>query len=324
MKINNQIFLTLIIMFSSNILILTSSNWSFSWMLMEISSISFIPLMSLSKKMSYQMMKFFIIQSIASSLIILMLFMKQMFIKQTPLMIILLSSFMLKTGLFPMHFWMPQIFSFLSFMNCLMISTIQKISPLILISQTMKYEMINISLNMSLIIGSINLMKQNKTKKMLAYISLFSMPWMISSIYMSKYLFFTFMSSYTFINMILIKLLTNMNMKSINHLWAETKLNKINIQSSIISIMGLPPMMGFLPKWLVLQNLTMNNIILALIMILTSAMISLNLFKMSMLNLFLTMPKKKKMNKSLSNYLMMTMMSINFTILPYISMLYKN
>nr|WOW98905.1 NADH dehydrogenase subunit 2 [Metanigrus sp.] len=320
---NNQILLTLIILFTSNLLILTSSNWTFSWMLMEISSISFIPLMSLSKKMSYQIMKFFIIQSISSSMIILMLFLKSMLMKQMPMLIMLMSSFLLKTGLFPMHFWMPQIFSFISFMSCFLMSTIQKVSPLIMISQTMKYETMNLSLNLSLIIGSMNMLKQNKTKKMLAYMSLTSMPWMISSMFLSKYLFLMFMSVYMFINLILTKLMINMNIKSMNHLWTENNLNKINFQSSIISISGLPPMLGFAPKWMILQNITLKNITLSLIMIMSSAMISLNFFKMSIINLFMTMPMKKKMNKYNSNWMMIMLMSMNLMMLPYLTFIYK-
>nr|QTC32044.1 NADH dehydrogenase subunit 2 [Nisia fuliginosa] len=320
MKFNSQNFLTLNILFSSSLMILSSSNWMFSWMMMELSFMTFLPLMTQSPKISYQMMKFFIIQSMSSSLMLFMMTMENIYPNKINLMIMLIS-FLMKMGIAPLSFWMPMMFSFMNLYSCLLMSTIQKIGPMILMSQFIPFSMLKPSIMLSLLIGSISSMKQNKFKKFIAFISISSMAWMILSIYMSKLIFIKFMFIYYITNLFLIKILMQNNIISINQMWYKSLSMKIYIQSFMLSIMGMPPMLGFLPKWMILKNFTFLMGSMSLFLVLTSFMQSISFMKMSINNIILSSSSLKTTNKIMKEKVYSLFMIWTMIYLPILSLL---
>nr|YP_010990591.1 NADH dehydrogenase subunit 2 [Nisia atrovenosa]WOW98918.1 NADH dehydrogenase subunit 2 [Nisia atrovenosa] len=320
MKFNNQNFLTLNIMMLSIYMILSSSNWMFSWMMMELGFFSFLIIMSQSMKISYQLMKFFIIQSISSSLMIFFMMMESMNQNYFNL-IFLMNSFVFKLGLSPLHFWMPMMFSFMNYYSCLIFSTFQKIGPLIIMSQFISFYFMKPILMLSLMIGSISSIKQNKFKKLLAFISISSMPWMIMSIYMSKNLFIIFFMLYLITNFTMFKLLMENNILSINQLWIKSQKNKILIQLSILSTMGLPPLIGFIPKWMILKNFSSMMGSLSLILVLSSSFQCLSFLKLTINNLFISSISIKSSSKNIYNKSNSLLFFISLIQLPTFSML---
>nr|YP_010235808.1 NADH dehydrogenase subunit 2 [Youtuus strigatus]QTD82426.1 NADH dehydrogenase subunit 2 [Youtuus strigatus] len=297
MLMNSTKTMFLMIMIISTTMMLSSSNILFSWMSMEINLIVFLPLISKSKKMKDQIMKYFIIQSLSSSILLLSIILK---FKVEPPMnfeLMTMTSLMMKTGMIPFHFWLPTMMEKLSWENCMIMNTWQKISPTIMFCQMIKFNMLIIPMIISLMMGTISMMKNSSMKKILAFSSIYNSPWMILSMLISKSMFLLFFTSYSMINIMLMNKLKKNNMIYMNQMNKKNSIMKFSIMINLISMSGMPPMLGFFPKWMILTKINEMSIMMSIFMILSS-MISTFIYLKMISPMFLLQMTKKKMNKS--------------------------
>nr|YP_010990617.1 NADH dehydrogenase subunit 2 [Diostrombus politus]WOW99035.1 NADH dehydrogenase subunit 2 [Diostrombus politus] len=301
MKMNSSKMLFMFMMTISMLMTISSNNILFSWMSMEINLISFIPMLTESKKLKDETMKYLIIQSTSSSLMLMSILMNS--ILETPLemSIMMLMSMLMKMGMMPTHLWMPSLMQKISWNKCLIMSTIQKIIPTTIMCQTINFEMMLIPMIISLILSPISGMKQLSTKKMMAYSSISNSPWMISSMLMSKQQFMYFMLIYSTINWMLMSTFNKLNMMYMNQLKKMNKLQKINLISKILSISGMPPMLGFFPKWMIIQTMIIKSMIVSISMILSSMMSMFMYMKMTSTTILNMSTKKKNLISMKSN-----------------------
>nr|YP_010235821.1 NADH dehydrogenase subunit 2 [Youtuus erythrus]QTD82439.1 NADH dehydrogenase subunit 2 [Youtuus erythrus] len=287
---NLMFFSTMVL---STTMMLSSSNLLFSWMTMEINLIVFLPLISKSKKMKDQVMKYFIIQSMSSSILLLSIILK--FKIEPPFNFELLSmtSLMMKTGMIPFHFWLPTLMEKLTWENCMIMNTWQKISPTIMICQMIKFNMLILPMIISLMMGTIMMMKNSSMKKIMAFSSIYNAPWMISSMYISKSMFMMFFLSYSIINMMLMNKLKKNNMIYLNQVNKKSSMMKFNMMINLISMSGMPPTMGFFPKWMILMKINEMSILMSVSMIISSMMSTFVYLKLISPMYLLQMTKKK-------------------------------
>nr|WOW98970.1 NADH dehydrogenase subunit 2 [Cixiidae sp.] len=298
MKLNSSkmIFLTFLIL--STLTSLNSNNWLTLWISIEINMFMFLPLLS-KKKMKDQPMKYFIIQSTSSSMIMVAILHNS--ISQTSLSqsMLLMMSMMLKLGMSPMHMWVPSIMSKMTWENCFIMTSILKIPPLILINQMMNFKLLILPLILSLIMGSIVGLKQTSLKKVMAYSSISNSSWMLTSFMLKKSTAMIFISIYFLMNFIIMMTLKKNNLMYMNQMNSKSIKQKMNFMLSMLSISGLPPTIGFFNKWMMLKELMKNYSILPITMILTSTISMFFYLKMTspyLLNSVSTM-KNNKINK---------------------------
>nr|AIY61607.1 NADH dehydrogenase subunit 2 [Hodotermopsis sjostedti] len=281
---NNPTKILLLMTLISGILISVSSNsWIGAWMGLEINLLSFIPLM-LNHNNVYtteSSLKYFIIQAMASSLLLFMLLMKALmeemfsFTNEYYTSMIINTPLLLKSGAAPMHWWFPSVMEGLSWENCLLLMTIQKISPLMLISYQMKIDMFSyIMILSSVIVGSIGGLNQISLRKILTYSSINHTGWMLSSILIGDNLWIMYFVIYSMLTMATVYIIKPFSLTSINQLMLIKKsmpLMKLMVFLTLLSLGGLPPFLGFLPKWIVIQAMLMSNMtLIAVIMTATS------------------------------------------------------
>nr|YP_010273937.1 NADH dehydrogenase subunit 2 [Bulinus truncatus]QYJ56640.1 NADH dehydrogenase subunit 2 [Bulinus truncatus] len=264
---NSSSLLFLLMVFLSPFISLSSSDWVVAWAGMEIGMIGVFPLIlgyfsSSSKEAS---MKYFLIQSLASSLMLVggILFFSFFFYKSLFLFLMGLS---LKIGFFPGQFWVPSLMNSLSWSSNFLILGPLKIAPLgflslIMISSYMVDLILALGV-MSALIGSILGVNQSSVRGMLGASSISHSGWMLVS------MVYGFLWGY-FMSYFIVLMFSLYSLFSMNNLFSSMNL---------FSMSGLPTFMMFMAKFKVLYYLILSNKYIMIIFLVFSSVISLTFY----------------------------------------------
>nr|URX53668.1 NADH dehydrogenase subunit 2 [Postelectrotermes sp. 1 AB-2022a]URX53733.1 NADH dehydrogenase subunit 2 [Postelectrotermes sp. 1 AB-2022a] len=268
---NNPTKILLSMTLIGGILISISSNsWLGAWMGLEVNLMSFIPLM-LSQENIYTSeasLKYFIVQALASSTLLFLVMMKalthqEVFLNTKVYSYAMMIPLLMKMGAAPLHWWFPSVMEGLSWMNCLVIMTLQKMAPMVLISYLMSTNMLSLSIiTMSVIVGSVGGMNQTSLRKIMTYSSINHTGWMLMALLGGSNLWILYFTVYSLLTSTVVSITESNNISFINQ--TMTNNSKATIKfvlfMSLLSLGGLPPFMGFFPKWMVIQMMILNNL----------------------------------------------------------------
>nr|YP_010710223.1 NADH dehydrogenase subunit 2 [Dyscolus oopteroides]WCS91672.1 NADH dehydrogenase subunit 2 [Dyscolus oopteroides] len=279
--INTYKLIFMLTLFMGTMISISSHTWLGTWMGLEINLLSFIPLLK-SKNNSYSTessIKYFLIQALASTIFlfsILTIMMTNNLISDILninvfMMMTINSSLLLKMGAAPFHFWFPEIIEGMNWMNSLVLMTWQKIAPMMLLSYTIKYSnYIIFIIIMSTLIGSIGGLNQTSLRKIMAYSSINHLGWMVSSFLNSEMIWIMYFFMYSFISVTLIYMMNYFKIFHLKQMYSFMNKNpiiKFSLLLNLLSLGGLPPFLGFLPKWMLIQYLSSNYMYLLFFMI---------------------------------------------------------
>nr|AAT37305.1 NADH dehydrogenase subunit 2 [Desmognathus fuscus] len=265
---------------AGTIITFISNHWFLAWVGLELNTLAIIPIMSKMHhpRSTEAAIKYFLIQSMASALLLFATTLNAWYTgewtiinmqTQTPLLL-LTTALMIKLAVAPFHMWLPDVIQGLDLMTCLILSTWQKLAPMTLMIQVSSE--INTTLFMflgmlSLLIGGWGGLNQAQLRKMMAYSSIAHLGWMM--------IVMSYSPNLTLLNLMMYLLLTTsmflMMMKllstNINKM-ASSWMKNLSLTSTMIIILmslgGLPPLSGFMPKWLILEEIIKQNIPLAM------------------------------------------------------------
>nr|AAT37266.1 NADH dehydrogenase subunit 2 [Desmognathus conanti] len=264
---------------TGTIITFISNHWFLAWIGLELNTLAIIPIMSKMHhpRSTEAAIKYFLIQSMASALLLFSAMLNAWYTgewtiinmqTQTPLLL-LTTALMIKLAVAPFHMWLPDVIQGSDLMTCLILSTWQKLAPMTLMIQ-MSSE-INTTLMMmlgmlSLLVGGWGGLNQPQLRKMMAYSSIAHLGWMM--------IVMSYSSNLTLLNLMIYLLLTTsmflvmMKMLSTNiNKMASSWMKNLSLTSTMIIILmslgGLPPLSGFVPKWLILEEVIKHNIPLA-------------------------------------------------------------
>uniref|UniRef100_UPI0030FF274F NADH dehydrogenase subunit 2 n=1 Tax=Phyllodoce medipapillata TaxID=868040 RepID=UPI0030FF274F len=242
---------------------LCSSSWLYVWMGLEINLISFIPIMMSSHTMmeTESALKYFMVQAFGSGLLLFGVFFYMMScymnIGIAPGLFIIVFSLMVKLGMVPFHFWLPHVMGGSSWMTCMMLSVVQKISPMFVLFNLMSFYNMYLALicGFGSLVGGLGGLNQSQLRFILAYSSIGHMGWMMMCSMFSYSLFIIYFLVYSLINISImtimnyynLKILSMMNMNNISSFYF------ISLGFMFMSLAGLPPFLGFYPKMVVLS-----------------------------------------------------------------------
>nr|YP_010446985.1 NADH dehydrogenase subunit 2 [Loxocera planivena]UTM10350.1 NADH dehydrogenase subunit 2 [Loxocera planivena] len=286
MFMNSYKIMFLLILMISSLITISANTWISAWIGLEINLLSFIPLMKDSKlnlMSSEASLKYFLIQAMASaillfSVILFLLNYNLMMMENEIFKTMILSSLFLKSGTAPFHFWFPSIMEGLSWMSGLILMTWQKLAPMLLMTYIMIKEIMMICIIMSTIIGSLGGFNQTSLKKLMAFSSINHISWMLTALYFSENLWMIYFLIYSFMNFSLIFIFNLFNLFYMNQLFSlfmNNKMLKFFLFMNLLSLGGLPPFLGFLPKWMIIQSLILSNQILLMMMLTLITLITL-------------------------------------------------
>nr|ARH54977.1 NADH dehydrogenase subunit 2 [Deporaus tristis] len=263
-----------------------SYSWMSMWIGLEINLLSMIPLLSNSKNLfpSEAALKYFITQALASSILLFSIIVSlnlndfpQSF-NNYPMMI-MNSALLTKMGAAPFHFWFPEVMEGLEWMNNLIMLTWQKIAPFVLIMYNHKMTMfMSTIIIFSSMIGGIMGLNQTSMRKIMAFSSINHIGWMLASSMNSQSIWSIYFIVYSIISINLILVFNTLNLFNLNQLYNSLnskKLFKFFFILNFLSLGGLPPFMGFFPKWLTINNLVNSNFLVLSLILIISTLITL-------------------------------------------------
>nr|YP_009073548.1 NADH dehydrogenase subunit 2 [Scirtothrips dorsalis]AIQ80999.1 NADH dehydrogenase subunit 2 [Scirtothrips dorsalis] len=315
---NHQNFIFFISISTSVFLGLSSNSFLILWMAMEINLFSFIPLISvnLENKSEKSMVMYFLVQSVSSMIIfssvIWLTLSKVNILNQFMVSLIFLGIFM-KMGLFPFQFWVISVIESMSWKNCFILLTIQKIIPISFMFCILQKKIILVLCFFNSLIASISGLTVFSLRKIFSFSSMNHLTLLILCMAFSKKIFKIYFVIYTLMNMIG---MTIMNINKMFFLQEIMLMNKKNILDyfSIITVFfsmaGIPPFLGFLPKAMILMKMMENSLLfLTLTILIFNTITSFFYLRLSYMSLILSFKMKKKLktsnNMSLPWYLMM-------------------
>nr|YP_010710171.1 NADH dehydrogenase subunit 2 [Narosa fulgens]WCS41471.1 NADH dehydrogenase subunit 2 [Narosa fulgens] len=263
---SNKMFFFFILIFSTLISI-SANSWFGCWIGLEINLLSFIPLISNSNNLlsNEASLKYFLTQSFASINFLFLILFKLIFMKNflinNFIMIMINSSLFMKMGSVPFHFWFPNVIEGLSWFNAFILMTWQKISPMILLSYFFNKNFLILIMILNSIIGALGGLNQTSLRKLMAFSSINNLSWMLSTILISENLWMFYFIFYMFLISTLCIFFHIFNLFFINQLFILNfnSMIKIFFLINFLSLGGLPPFIGFFPKWTVINFLMMNN-----------------------------------------------------------------
>nr|UBI44014.1 NADH dehydrogenase subunit 2 [Eysarcoris gibbosus] len=322
MKKSTWLFIFLLIF--SVLITISANNWISMWIGLELNMMSFIPLI-MSNKTKYSSeasMMYFFVQSMSSTLLVMMVMcmMYNYSIKINMIKDLLTISLLIKLGAAPFHMWMPEMMSKMQWMSSATLMTWQKIAPMMMISNIYNnYYIINMSVMLSVIIGSVGGVNQVSLRKLMGYSSINHLGWMLAinkniNLWMSYIMIYStliIMMCYMF-NNIKVYFLNQMNSMNFN----ETQ--KISLFILMMSMGGLPPLMGFLPKWITVQTMVNSEEYMMLMIMIMCSLITLMYYMRVMTKMFLTFSSSIKWSKTNYNpfmYMIMNMVNLSLPLI---------
>nr|AAD13254.1 NADH dehydrogenase subunit 2 [Hybopsis zanema] len=268
-----------------------SSHWLLAWMGLEINTLAIIPLMAQHHhpRAVEATTKYFLIQATAAAVILFASTTNAWITGQwnmtdmsNPIATTMIfAALSLKIGLAPLHFWMPEVMQGLDLMTGLVLSTWQKLAPFALIIQTAQAfdPLLLTALGLtSTLVGGWGGLNQTQLRKVLAYSSIAHMGWMIIILQHAPHL--TFFALLTYILMTSAAFLTlkfsyATKVGTLATTWSKSPLLTATTALVLLSLGGLPPLTGFMPKWLILQELTKQDLPFTATVMALAALISL-------------------------------------------------
>nr|UCX58869.1 NADH dehydrogenase subunit 2 [Crenicichla cf. semicincta LP-2021]UCX58871.1 NADH dehydrogenase subunit 2 [Crenicichla cf. semicincta LP-2021] len=269
---------------------LSSSHWLLAWMGLELNTLAIIPLMAQHHhpRAVEAATKYFLTQAAAAATLLFastynawLTGQWDIYYMSSPVPTTLITlALAFKIGLAPLHTWLPEVLQGLDYTTGLILSTWQKLAPFALLLQIQPPDsniMIFLGLS-STLIGGWGGLNQTQLRKILAYSSIAHLGWMILVLQFSPPLSLLTLLTYFLMTasvFLTFKLNKALNINSLSTSWAKAPILTALSPLILLSLGGLPPLTGFMPKWLILQELTKQDLILTATIAALTALLSL-------------------------------------------------
>nr|ABA01072.1 NADH dehydrogenase subunit 2 [Actenoides concretus] len=317
---------------------ISSNHWVMAWTGLEINTLAIIPLISKPHhpRAIEAAIKYFLIQATASALI---LFSSTINAWQTgqwditqltnpTSSALLTTAIAMKLGLVPFHYWFPEVLQGSPMTTALLLSTMMKFPPitiLLLTSHSLNPSLLTLMAISSAALGGWMGLNQTQVRKILAFSSISHLGWMtIIILYNPKLTLLTFYLYSLMTTTVFLTLNTTKSMKLSTMMISWTKTPSLNaaLMLTLLSLAGLPPLTGFLPKWLIIQELTKQEMAPAATIIAMLSLLGLFFYLRLAYYSTITLPpnptnhmKQWHTNKS-TNLTIATLTSLSLLLLP--------
>nr|AAP94322.1 NADH dehydrogenase subunit II [Anolis armouri]AAP94323.1 NADH dehydrogenase subunit II [Anolis armouri] len=276
---------------TGTIITMTSHHWLMAWIGLEMNTLAIIPIISMqhNPRATEAATKYFLTQAAASSLILFSSLINAWQtgtwditqLSATQSSILLTMALSMKLGLAPLHFWLPEVIQGSTMFSALIIMTWQKLAPMSLIYLTSN----NLSTTTLLIMGLLSTtiggwagLNQTQTRKIMAYSSIAHLGWMatiasiMTNILIVNLIIYLLLTMAVFYSLIITKSKT---IQDTSTTWTNSPYLMILTMLALLSLGGLPPLTGFIPKWLILEQLTAQNLTTLAFFMAMTALLSL-------------------------------------------------
>nr|AHD24878.1 NADH dehydrogenase subunit 2 [Myzomela jugularis] len=338
-----KLIFTLSLLLGTTITI-SSNHWAMAWAGLEINTLAILPLISKSHhpRAIEAATKYFLVQAAASALILFSSMTNAWHTGQWDLTqlthptscLILTAALAMKLGLAPFHFWFPEVLQGTSLTTGLLLATAMKLPPIALLyltSHSLDSTLLTTMAVLSAALGGWVGLNQTQIRKILAFSSIAHLGWMAIIISYSPKL--------TLLNFYLYSLVTaavfltldttkTLKLSTLMTSWTKTPVLNTALLLTLLSLAGLPPLTGFLPKWFILQELTKQDMALSAVALSLLSLLSLFFYLRLAYCTTITLPphttnhmKQWRTNKP-TGISIAILTSLSITLLPLAPMLF--
>nr|ANH20415.1 NADH dehydrogenase subunit 2 [Pyrocephalus nanus nanus] len=317
---------------------ISSNHWIMAWAGLEINTLAILPLISKSHhpRAIEASTKYFLVQATASTLLLFSSMTNAWFTGQWDITqlthsvscLLLTAAISMKLGLVPFHFWFPEVLQGSSLMTSLLLATIMKFPPtvlLLLTSPSLNPTLLSMLAIASAALGGWMGLNQTQIRKIMAFSSISHLGWMtIILIYNPKLTLIAFYL-YSLTTAAIFSALSAINSLKLTTLmtaWSKIPALSATLMLTLLSLAGLPPLTGFLPKWLIIQELTKQELTATATIIALLSLLGLFFYLRLAYCATITLPpnsanhmKQWRTNK-LTNLLTPTLIMMSATLLP--------
>nr|AMR73926.1 NADH dehydrogenase subunit 2 [Thymallus grubii flavomaculatus]AMR73939.1 NADH dehydrogenase subunit 2 [Thymallus grubii flavomaculatus]AQY15599.1 NADH dehydrogenase subunit 2 [Thymallus grubii flavomaculatus] len=268
-----------------------SSHWLLAWMGLEINTLAIIPIMARQHhpRAVEATTKYFLTQATAAAMILFASTTNAWLVGEWDIHQLshplaattAMMALALKLGLAPVHFWLPEVLQGLELTTGLILSTWQKLAPFALMIQVAPAIdptlLVTLGL-LSTLVGGWGGLNQTQLRKILAYSSIAHLGWMIlilqfaPSLTLLSLMLYIVMTSSAFLTL---KTNQSLTINALATSWTKAPTLAALTVLVLLSLGGLPPLSGFMPKWLILQELTKQGLPLTATLAAMTALLSL-------------------------------------------------
>nr|BAW88926.1 NADH dehydrogenase subunit 2 [Danionella dracula] len=285
------LFITLFSLGVGTTMTFASTHWMLAWMGLETSTLAIIPMMAQqhSPRTTEATTKYFLIQATSAAMILYASMMTALNLTQWDIIqptselysTITILALAMKTGMAPLHFWLPEVLQGIDVTTGLILSTWQKLAPMALfvqVTQTANPLLLTLLGITSSVVGGWSGLNQTQLRKVMAYSSIAHMGWMVIIMQYTPNLTILALALYIFMTSAAFLTMKIMNTTQINTLLLMNMKSPVTMAMMVLAMLslgGLPPLTGFMSKWLILEQLTKQDIPVTATVMALSALLSL-------------------------------------------------
>lgn len=289
---NRSIVLILVVNIIARVVIVASRHrWFSIWIGLELNTLSVLPILcgQFTPRGVESTVKYFLVQAFRAAMILnvglVQLWLCSSWSINCPLKdfssVILTLSLCLKLGLFPCHYWFPDVIQGLKFLQGLLLSTWQKVVPFIILMRVcgiIRIKVLIVVGCLSVLVGGWGGLNQSQIRKIMAFSSISHLGWIRRVLAYSTHVrcimflvYVTLRRAVFLIN----KEARLYNLSSLGRLMHCKNIMGLILILIILSLGGLPPLTGFLKKFVALECLLSKNLFIPCIFLIVGRLLRL-------------------------------------------------
>uniref|UniRef100_A0A3G4R4G7 NADH-ubiquinone oxidoreductase chain 2 n=2 Tax=Ochotona TaxID=9977 RepID=A0A3G4R4G7_OCHKO len=273
----NPLVLTMIMftLMAGTAITMFSSHWLMIWVGLEMNMLSIIPILTYKSnpRSTEAATKYFLTQATASMILMMAILLNLMYSGNWTVLssnnptppLLMTTALTMKLGMAPFHFWVPEVTQGINLKPALLLLTWQKIAPLSILYQihnTLNTSLLTLMGLLSIMIGGWGGLNQTQLRKILAYSSIAHMGWMATILTYNPDILLLNLIIYIMLTIPMFTLLiinSSTTTLSLAQTWNKAPLMTASMLAILMSLGGLPPLTGFMPKWAIINELTKND-----------------------------------------------------------------
>lgn len=272
-------------------IVASSHSWFSIWVGLELNTLSILPILcgQFTPRGVESTIKYFLVQAFRAAMVLnvalVQLWLCSSWSINCPLKdfrsVVLTLALCLKLGLFPCHYWFPDVVQGLSFLQGLLLSTWQKIAPFIIlvsVCNILRIKILTVLGCLSVLAGGWGGLNQSQIRKIMAFSSISHLGWICRVLSYSWYISCVMFLVYIILSrriFLINKEVGLFNLSCLGRLMYHKNITGIILILIILSLGGLPPLTGFLKKFVALECLLSKKLLAPCVILITGRLLRL-------------------------------------------------